>query len=109
MRSGRSNPGNTGFFLDSVEIPTLFHLALGPSVIHPYFFGGLDFFPGGYPARFGRYVGGIVTAETRAPPADQAHASVDVRLFDAGGDGLRAHRRRGALPWRRATPTRASS
>ena len=79
-----SNPGNTGFFLDSVEIPTLFHLALGPSVIHPYFFGGLDFFPGGYPARFGRYVGGIVTAETRPPPIDQAHGSVDVRLFDAG-------------------------
>ena len=79
-----SNPGNTGFFLDSVEIPSLFHLALGPSVIHPYFFGGLDFFPGGYPARYGRYVGGIVTAETRAPPADDMHASVDVRLFDAG-------------------------
>ena len=79
-----SNPGNTGFFLDSVEIPALFHLALGPSVIHPYFFGGLDFFPGGYPARFGRYVGGIVAAETRAPPSDMAHASVDVRLFDAG-------------------------
>jgi hypothetical protein len=79
-----SNPGNTGFFLDSVEIPSLFHLALGPSVIHPYFFGGLDFFPGGYPARFGRYVGGVVTAETRPPPADMAHGSVDVRLFDAG-------------------------
>ena len=79
-----SNPGNTGFFLDSVEIPALFHLALGPSVIHPYFFGGLDFFPGGYPARFGRYVGGIVAAETRPPPADVLHASVDVRLFDAG-------------------------
>jgi hypothetical protein len=79
-----SNPGNTGFFLDGIEIPTLFHLALGPSVIHPYFFGGLDFFPGGYPARFGRYVGGIVTAETRAPPADMTHASVDLRLFDVG-------------------------
>jgi len=38
-----ANPGNTGFFLDDVRIPALFHLALGPSVLHPYFFGGMDF------------------------------------------------------------------
>ncbi len=79
-----ANPGNTGFFLDDLRIPALFHLALGPSVIHPYFFDSIDFFPGGYPARYGRYVAGIVTAQTREPPADMVHASVDVRLFDAG-------------------------
>jgi hypothetical protein len=79
-----SNPGNTGFFLDGIRVPGLFHLALGPSVIHPYFFQGLDFFPGGYPARFGRYVGGIVSADTRAPAEHRVHGAVDVRLFDAG-------------------------
>jgi hypothetical protein len=79
-----SNPGNTGYFLDGVRIPALFHFALGPSVIHPYFFRGLDFFPGGYPARYGRYVGGIVAADTRPPETDQMHSSVDVRLYDAG-------------------------
>ena len=62
----------------------LFHLALGPSVIHPYFFGSIDFYPGGYPARYGRYVAGIVSAQTRAPAEDGWHAAVDVRLFDAG-------------------------
>jgi hypothetical protein len=79
-----SNPGNTGFFLDGVRVPALFHFGLGPSVIHPYFFGGLDFYPGGYPARFGRYVAGIVSADTRAPATDRVHSAVDVRLFDAG-------------------------
>jgi hypothetical protein len=79
-----SNPGNTGFFLDAIRVPALFHFALGPSVIHPYFFDSLDFFPGGYPARFGRYAAGIVSADTRAPASDRAHASVDIRLFDAG-------------------------
>jgi hypothetical protein len=79
-----SNPGNTGFFLDGIRVPALFHFALGPSVIHPYFFDNLEFFPGGYPARFGRYAAGIVTADTRAPAVDRVHASVDVRLFDAG-------------------------
>ncbi len=80
-----ANPGNTGFFLDDMRVPCLFHLLLGPSVVHPYFFDSLDFYPGGYPARHGRYVAGIVTAQTRQPPADMVHASVDVRLFDAGG------------------------
>jgi hypothetical protein len=79
-----ANPGNTGFFLDDLRVPSLFHLALGPSVIHPYFFQDLDFFPGGYPARYGRYVAGIVSARTRVAPDDRPHVSVDVRLFDAG-------------------------
>lgn len=79
-----SNPGNTGYFLDDVQIPMLFHLALGPSVIHPYFFDSMAFYPGGYPARYGRYVAGIVTARTRAPAEDGLHASAEVRLYDAG-------------------------
>jgi len=79
-----ANPGNTGFFLDGIRMPALFHFALGPAVIHPYFLDGMDFYPGGYPARYGRYVSGAVVASTRPPPADLAHASADVRLYDAG-------------------------
>jgi hypothetical protein len=79
-----SNPGNTGYFLDQLEVPLLFHLALGPSVIHPYFFDSMSFYPGGYPVQYGRYVAGVVAAETRAPLADRAHASAEVRLYDAG-------------------------
>ncbi len=63
-----ANPGNTGYFLDDVQVPALFHLALGPSVIHPYFFDSVDFYPGGYPARYGRYVAGIVTAQHARRP-----------------------------------------
>jgi len=79
-----SNPGNTGYFLDQIEVPLLFHLALGPSVIHPYFFDSLSFYPGGYPAEYGRYVAGVVAAQTRAPATDRVHASAEVRLYDAG-------------------------
>jgi hypothetical protein len=79
-----SNPGNTGYFLDQLEVPLLFHLALGPSVIHPYFFDSMSFYPGGYPAQYGRYVAGVVATETRAALADRAHASAEVRLYDAG-------------------------
>ena len=79
-----ANPGNTGFFLDDVQMPALFHLLLGPSVIHPYFFDSMAFYPGGYPARYGRYVSGLVASQTRAPAGDRMHASADVRLYDAG-------------------------
>jgi hypothetical protein len=79
-----SNPGNTGFFLDQLEVPLLFHLALGPSVIHPYFIGSMSFYPGGYPAEYGRYVAGVVETETRAPPQDRVRVSAEVRLYDAG-------------------------
>ena len=78
-----ANPGNTGFMLDDLRMPELFHLALGPSVIHPYFLQGLEFFPGGYPARYGRAVSGLVSARTRAPATEVAHASAEVRVFDA--------------------------
>jgi hypothetical protein len=80
-----ANPGNTGFFLDGVRLPLLFHFALGPAVVHPYFVDEIDFFPGAYPARYGRYASGIVAARTRAPGVDSLRAEVDVRLLDAGG------------------------
>jgi Carboxypeptidase regulatory-like domain/TonB dependent receptor/TonB-dependent Receptor Plug Domain len=80
-----ANPGNTGFFIDGVRAPALFHFALGPSVIHPFFIQEMQFFPGGYPVTYGRYVSGIVTADTAAPATDRLHVSADVRLFDAGG------------------------
>jgi hypothetical protein len=80
-----ANPGNTGFLVDGLRVPALFHFALGPAVIHPYFLEGLDFYPGGYPARYGRSVAGLVAAATAPPPADRPHGSADVRLFDAGG------------------------
>jgi len=80
-----ANPGNTGYFLDDQQVPLLFHLLLGPAVINPALFDSMAFYPGGYPARYGRYVAGIVAAETRAAPADRAHATAELRLYDAGG------------------------
>ena len=80
-----ANPGNTGFYLDGVRVPALFHLALGPSAVHPYLIGGVDFYPGSYPASYGGFVSGIMAARTTPPPTDRVHASVDVTVYDAGG------------------------
>jgi hypothetical protein len=76
-------PGNVGYFLEGVQLPLLFHVGAGPSVVHPGLIDRVDLFPGGYPARFGRFAGGIVAGET-AQPASALHGEYNVRLFDAG-------------------------
>jgi TonB family protein len=76
-------PGNAGYFLDGVRVPLLFHIGAGPSVIHPALMDRVDLYPGGYPARYGRFSGGIVAGETM-PPVKEVHGEYNVRLFDAG-------------------------
>jgi TonB family protein len=76
-------PGNVGYFLDGIRVPYLYHVGLGPSVIHPGMVERVDLYSGGYPASFGRFAGGIVSAETKQPRTD-FHGEGNVRLFDAG-------------------------
>ncbi len=77
-------PGNVGYFLDGVRVPYLYHVGLGPSVIHPAMVDRVDLYPGGYPASFGRFAGGIVSGEVTKPRND-LHGEGNIRLFDLGG------------------------
>ncbi len=76
-------PGNVGYFLDGIRVPLLYHIGLGPSVVHPAIVDRVDLYPGGYPARYGRYAGGIVAGET-TPPRPEFHGEASIRLIDAG-------------------------
>jgi len=76
-------PGNVGYFIDGVKVPYLFHAGAGPSVIHPAMVDTVELHPGGYPARFGRFAGGIVSA-TSAEPRPELHGEGNIRLFDMG-------------------------
>ncbi|HSN99758.1 MAG TPA: TonB-dependent receptor [Candidatus Nanopelagicales bacterium] len=76
-------PGNVGYYLDGVRVPYLFHAAAGPSVIHPGLVDRVDLYSGGYPARFGRFSGAIVAAET-TPPSPDTHGEANLRLVDIG-------------------------
>ena len=77
-------PGNTGYYLDGVRVPALFHVAAGPSVIHPYFIDEVDFYPGGVPVRLGRFASGIIEGHTRPAGRDRVRGEVDLRLTDTG-------------------------
>jgi TonB family protein len=76
-------PGDVGYFLDGVRVPYLYHLLIGPSVVQPAFVDRVELYPGAYPARLGRFAGGIVSAET-TPPRVDLHGEGNLRLYDVG-------------------------
>jgi TonB family protein len=80
-----SNPDDSGVFIDGHRVPLLFHFLGGPSILNPEFLDRIDLYPGGFPARFGRSIGGIVSVETRSAKSDGIHGAAKVDLLDSGG------------------------
>lgn len=78
-------PAATGYFLDGVRIPLLYHLALGPAVVHPDFIDSVDFYPGAPPPEYGRLLGGAIDGKIRKPRDDRWHGTVYADLINAGG------------------------
>jgi hypothetical protein len=76
-------PGNTGFFVDGIRVPGLFHFGVGEAVFSPGLIQKVDLYPGVYPARFGRFAGGVLSGDA-VPPADKVRGEVTVRLLDTG-------------------------
>lgn len=74
---------NTGFFVDGFPVPLLYHFGAGPAVISSRFVERLNFYPGGYPAAFGRFSAGVIGLETAAPPTDSIRGELEVDLFRA--------------------------
>jgi hypothetical protein len=75
-------PADTGYFLDGIPLPTLFHIGPGPSVVPAALLRHVEFFPATAPARYGRFAGGIITADS-AGPSESARGEASLRLFDA--------------------------
>ncbi len=76
-------PGNTGYMIDGIRVPLLFHFGVLRSVVHPGLIDHVDFYPGAFPARYGRFAGGIIDGHTK-PPADTFHGEWDASLIHAG-------------------------
>ena len=75
-------PADTGYFLDGIPLPSLFHIGPGPSVVPPALLQRVEFFPATAPARYGRFAGGIVSGDS-ADPSVVARGEASLRLFDA--------------------------
>lgn len=80
-----SYPEDSSVFLDGVQIPLLYHLLGGPSVLNPEFLERIDFYPGNFGVKYGRTGGGIVDVETSASKPEVWNGMLDVNLFFASG------------------------
>ena len=70
---------------------------MGPSVLSANLVEKIDFYPGGFGARYGRFSGGLVDVTTRTEVGRQLHGSVDINVLDSSaffegpvGKGVRA-------------------
>ncbi len=79
-----SQPAATGFFLDGVRIPMLYHLLLGPAVVAPDFIDTVDFYPGAPPVQYGRLLGGAVEGRITRPREDRVHATATMDFINSG-------------------------
>lgn len=80
-----ASPSSTGFLIDNTRVPLLFHLLSGPSVIHPEFIDEIQFFPGGAPAPYGGYTGGIIDGRTRRARPGESLIDLDANILQVGG------------------------
>lgn len=65
-----SAPEETGTFVDGAEIPLIYHFGGLSSVVPTELLDQLDFYPGNFSVRYGRFRGGIVDASLRKPDTD---------------------------------------
>lgn len=74
-------PAATGFYLDGVRVPQLYHLLAGGSVVHPDFIESIDFYPANPPTRFGRISGGVISAQVAKARDDRVHFTISPDLL----------------------------
>ncbi|MCK6525107.1 TonB-dependent receptor [Myxococcota bacterium] len=63
------DPDQTAMLIDGVAVPLVYHLGGFSSVIHPALVDSIEFFPGGYGARYGRATAGAVDIQTKTVPS----------------------------------------
>lgn len=76
-----SGPDDTGVFVNGTEIPQVFHFGGLRSVIAPQMVEELDFFPGNFSTYYGRFTGGVLDVQLRAP-GEETRASIDINSLD---------------------------
>lgn len=79
-----SAPTGTAVFLDGTPLPLAYHFGGLSSVVPTEMIDAIDFYPGSFPARYGRVTGGIVDVKLRQGAHDgRYHGLAQVDLIDA--------------------------
>ncbi len=77
------NPSDSRVFIDGIPVPTLFHLGGLTSVVNRNFVDAIDFYPGGFGARYGSAISGVAEVKSRELDCDGVHGEADLNTFDA--------------------------
>ena len=79
-------PSGTVYYYDGIQVPGMFHLALGPAVIHPTLIDEANFYPSVAPARYGRFTGGVMAGgPSPRPYPDRVKGELELRVIDLTG------------------------
>jgi len=78
-----ANPSDTGVFIGGEPIPVLYHFLAGPSVFTANLIDKIDFYPGGFGVRYGRFIGGVVDVGIKGDVGRTLHGAADVNLRDS--------------------------
>ncbi|HSI03988.1 MAG TPA: TonB-dependent receptor [Myxococcota bacterium] len=78
-----ANPEDTRVYVDGIEVPFLYHFGGLTSIIQAQFLDHIDFYPGGFGAKYGRSTAGIVDVGTRLLDCDGFHGRGKVDLIDS--------------------------
>ncbi len=79
-----SAPEDTGFYLDGMPIPAVYHFGGLRAVFPSEILGEIEFLPGGFGAEYGGVTGGIVNVTTSDDGPERVSGHVDVNLIDTG-------------------------
>lgn len=79
-----SSPEDTKIFVDSVNVPLLYHFVGLKSVVPAGMLESIDFYPGNFSAYYGRATGGIVDVKLKNLNPAKIGGYADINLIDAG-------------------------
>lgn len=77
-----SGPEDSRFLLDGVTIYRLFHFGAIRSVYNADLLSAIDLYRGGFGARYGGAIGGVVEVKGRPAQTDRWHGKLDLNLMD---------------------------
>ncbi len=73
---------NTGYYVDGMPVPYMFHTLVGRSVIPAGFIDDIEFFPGGMPSRYGEVTQAAVNVRTDTEPVGRTKSMVGLNVLD---------------------------
>jgi len=78
-----ASASDSAYYLNNFDIPILFHFGSLISVVNSELIESINYYPGGFSARYGNALGGIVDITTRRPDCQRFGGVVDLATYSS--------------------------